>query len=582
MIFHVDLEHGGDDCGILQLSVTPYDPTEAKVIGEFDQYIKPPANAVWSDRASEVHGIYPSDGRILNALAIKEVWLQFVLFIEQYLDGGLKKGIIAAWGGQSCDCEWLFRITEDTHYGILFMPRWCPYFMDPKKVVSHYASCKLSQKHSGVIGYGCDEMWCYVTGNESLPGSHSAIVDAREQCTIVADKRFWDYIDKPMAMIAMLDVWASKKKNRDIRNAELKRKIPSGWTEGEIGSSWKLPRDKQYSFAGGGKHGPSLAAKTVCEGHSLVNLFLFFFPLQFLQTIARETNRYGNEDWVRPASRSSTNADDDDNSGNENDGEENDEEENDEPKSKHILISCLQSHANARHRFKGLTKPWKNVTPGFILVFFGIICILGATKIRNADFLYSSAYHTNNPMVQNACTHNAFLQIRRYIHFVDNARLLPKSDPRWHHLQKIQIAIDTILKTLAAGWILGKRICVDESMIKYMGRFVSFIQYMPAKPIKHGIKVYALCCAYTGYLYMFEVYTGKGSTPDGSPKGVISRLLYGAGATGTTGRILYTDNFYTSLRVMKFIYLSFSMLLVGTSLLQKRNHAPRTTFHLQS
>ncbi len=102
--------------------------------------------------------------------------------------------------------------------------------------------------------------------------------------------------------------------------------------------------------------------------------------LQFLQTIARETNRYGNKDWICPASRSSMNVDDDDSSGDESDAEE-----NDEPKSKHILKACLQSHADARHRFKGATKKWRNVTPGFILVFFGIICILGATKIRNVE-----------------------------------------------------------------------------------------------------------------------------------------------------------------------------------------------------
>jgi hypothetical protein len=59
--------------------------------------------------------------------------------------------------------------------------------------------------------------------------------------------------------------------------------------------------------------------------------------------------------------------------------------------------------------------------------------------------------------------------------------------------------------------------------------------------------VYALCCANMGYLLMFEIYAGKGSTPDSSPKGVISRLLHGAGAMSTTGHILYTDNFYMSL-----------------------------------
>ncbi len=104
-------------------------------------------------------------------------------------------------------------------------------------MVSHYGSCKPNQKHSGVIGYGCDEMWCYVTSNKSLPEAHSAIVDAKAQCTIVADKHFWDFIDKPVAVIAMTDVWAAKRKNRDIRNAELKRKLSAGWTEGEEGSA---------------------------------------------------------------------------------------------------------------------------------------------------------------------------------------------------------------------------------------------------------------------------------------------------------------------------------------------------------
>jgi hypothetical protein len=41
------------------------------------------------------------------------------------------------------------------------------------------------------------------------------------------------------------------------------------------------------------------------------------------------------------------------------------------------------------------------VTPGFILALFGIICICGATKVGNADFLYLSTSHSNNPMVQN-------------------------------------------------------------------------------------------------------------------------------------------------------------------------------------
>jgi hypothetical protein len=63
-------------------------------------------------------------------------------------------------------------------------------------------------------------------------------------------------------MIAMVDVWATQKK-WDILDAELKRKVPSGWTEGESASAWKLPRHKEYCFAGGGKCGQNLLSGTI-------------------------------------------------------------------------------------------------------------------------------------------------------------------------------------------------------------------------------------------------------------------------------------------------------------------------------
>jgi hypothetical protein len=124
-------------------------------------------------------------------------------------------------------------------------------------------------------------MWCYITGNDSLLGAHSAIVDARAQSTVVADKRFLEYVDKLVSMIAMADVWAAKQKNRDIRNNKLNRKIPSGWTEGKTGSAWKLPRAKEYSFAGGGHYGPSLAAKLLVKASPLLTFLYSSFPFSF-------------------------------------------------------------------------------------------------------------------------------------------------------------------------------------------------------------------------------------------------------------------------------------------------------------
>ena len=45
-------------------------------------------------------------------------------------------------------------------------------------------------------------------------------------------------------------------------------------------------------------------------------------------------------------------------------------------------------------------------------------------------------------------------------------------------------------------------------MIPFKGRS-SLKQYMPQKPVKRGIKVWALADAANGYMANFQVYTGR-------------------------------------------------------------------------
>ena len=60
-------------------------------------------------------------------------------------------------------------------------------------------------------------------------------------------------------------------------------------------------------------------------------------------------------------------------------------------------------------------------------------------------------------------------------------------------LFKVRYPLEVMMKGMRSAWIAGQHVIKDESMIKYMGRAVTFIQYMPAKPIKHGIKGMILC-----------------------------------------------------------------------------------------
>ena len=63
-------------------------------------------------------------------------------------------------------------------------------------------------------------------------------------------------------------------------------------------------------------------------------------------------------------------------------------------------------------------------------------------------------------------------------------------------------------------------------MIKYSGMAVSFLQCLPKKPIKYGIKTFLACCGYTGYPLSGEVYLGKDSaTDENSVLYMVKRLI---------------------------------------------------------
>ena len=93
---------------------------------------------------------------------------------------------------------------------------------------------------------------------------------------------------------------------------------------------------------------------------------------------------------------------------------------------------------------------------------------------------------------------------------------------------------------------------------------LSFIQYMPKKPTKWGIKVWVCCDARTGYIYSFDVYTGAdpsiAKSSNGQAYDVVMNLL---SSLFGKGHILYTDNFYSSPQLF-YDLLQKSVLASGT------------------
>ncbi len=165
---------------------------------------------------------------------------------------------------------------------------------------------------------------------------------------------------------------------------------------------------------------------------------------------------------------------------------------------------------------------------------------------------------------------DAFEFLRRHIHFADNHKQKRQGETGYDPLFKVRYVLDEIGKGLKRVWSAGKNLSLDESMMKYCSRAIAFVQYMPAKPIKHGIKVFCLCCAYSAIMLSFEIYCGKDENKtDRTTVDICERLIHAAdlvtGATGMIrGRTVYSDNYYTSIRMAKHLYEKYSWSLVGT------------------
>lgn len=95
------------------------------------------------------------------------------------------------------------------------------------------------------------------------------------------------------------------------------------------------------------------------------------------------------------------------------------------------------------------------------------------------------------------------------------------------------------------NYSLGENVTLDEKLEAFRGR-CSFRQYIPSKPAKYGLKIFALVDAKVCYLYNLEMYAGK--QPEGpfdvsnKPADIVKRMIE---PIKGTGRNLTADNWFT-------------------------------------
>ena len=111
------------------------------------------------------------------------------------------------------------------------------------------------------------------------------------------------------------------------------------------------------------------------------------------------------------------------------------------------------------------------------------------------------------------------------------------------------------------AFVPGPNLTVDEQLVMFRGRCV-FHQYMPSKPGKYGIKIWAICDSTLHYVLKMDVYKGREiSEPREINLGskLVLKLLE---PFKKSGRNITCNNFFTNMQLGRF--LMQNLTIVGT------------------
>ena len=109
------------------------------------------------------------------------------------------------------------------------------------------------------------------------------------------------------------------------------------------------------------------------------------------------------------------------------------------------------------------------------------------------------------------------------------------------------IELGSFISACKAKYWPDCNVALDEAIKKFKGRCI-FKQYIKNKPVRWGIKIFAVCCSATSYLWNAMFYVGKrkeeGEEDVSVTSATVVQLL--TPLQGLNHRV-HMDNYYTSI-----------------------------------
>ena len=146
-----------------------------------------------------------------------------------------------------------------------------------------------------------------------------------------------------------------------------------------------------------------------------------------------------------------------------------------------------------------------------------------------------------------------FENLKRFFHMNDNLKMPKRGEVNFDRLYKVRPLLDCILES--CGRIEQEEAhSIDEQIVPTKSKS-SLRQYLPNKPHKWGIKIWARC-GVSGIVYDFSVYVGQQDNTEisamfGKIGAVVIQLV--DNLPKNVGHKVYMDNLFTSINLFKYL-----------------------------
>src|SRR5215510_4555797 len=214
-----------------------------------------------------------------------------------------------------------------------------------------------------------------------------------------------------------------------------------------------------------------------------------------------------------------------------------------------------------RHKFAG-ERMCTETSRSEIMALLGLLYLIGTRKGHHTNVRELWTADGTGIHILRACmSYDRFLFLLRCIRFDDlQTRPVRRQTDK---LAPIRTILDIYVKHCQKCYNTSEFTTIDEMLHPFRGR-CSFIQYMPNKPAKYGVKIFALRDAKNFYCSNLEIYCGK--QPPGpydvrnTPTDIVKRLV---SPIEKSNKNVTTDNWYTNIPLLHYL-LEKKTTLLGT------------------